>query len=193
MRIIAGKLKNRAVRLPKCADWRPTTGQLREAVFNISQTAIEGAHALDLFAGCGSMGLEALSRGAQSATFVESNRLAIRSIYFNIDNLGVAALSHLVQSDVLAALRVFTKQGKSFDWIYVDPPYGDLGPASQPYGPLVLGIIDAHDLLTRNGSLFLEQSAATALPEPQLHNLTRKSCRRLGRSLLLHYVHTSRS
>lgn len=190
MRIIAGKLKDKAIRLPKQGEIRPTTGRLRESVFNICQGAMEGVRALDLFAGSGAMGLEALSRGAASCVFVEADKAAAQSIRMTLADWGdITANCRVIQSDVVATLQALVKQQQHFDWIYVDPPYGALSPSAIPYSHLILQIIDSSSLLTEGGYLFIEEAIKAAPAEAQkLQQLTLNSSRRIGRSILLHYI-----
>lgn len=193
MRIIAGKLKDKAIRLPKQGELRPTTGRLRESVFNICQGAMEGVRALDLFAGSGAMGLEALSRGAASCVFVEGDKEAVQCIRMTLSDctaaIGAAASCRVIQSDVVATLQALIKQQQHFDWIYVDPPYGALSPSAVPYSHLILQMIDSSSLLTEGGYLFIEETAEAAPGQAQqLSRLTLSSSRRIGRSILLHYI-----
>lgn len=178
MYIISGKYKKRALVAPKSDLVRPTTSQLREAVFNICQLNIEGARFLDLFAGSGAMGLEALSRGAEHATFVESNRQALEAIKKNIQALGVEKQTTLISLDVFKALEKFAQREKLFDVIYVDPPYGK--GLSEP----VLTFLDTHPLLNPDGSLFIEDAD---LKEPPLTHLRLHSERSIGRARLHEY------
>lgn len=178
MYIISGKYKKRALVAPKSDLVRPTTSQLREAVFNICQLSIEGALFLDLFAGSGAMGLEALSRGAAHATFVESNRQALEVIKKNIHSLGVEKQTTVISLDVLKALEKFAQHTKSFDIIYVDPPYGKS--LSEP----VLTFLDTHPLLNSDGTLFIEDAGLKELP---LTSLRLQSKRSIGRARLLEY------
>ena len=121
MKILAGQYKNRLLKTPKGSTTRPTSSKVRGSVFDILQHQIEGARFLDLFAGSGSMGLEALSRGADSATFVESNRPAAHCIRDNLATLNIKA--PILQMDAKAALKLLTKKQELFDIIYIDPPY----------------------------------------------------------------------
>lgn len=188
MRIIGGKLKNRQILLAQESGARPTTGALREAVFNISQMKIEGAIALDLFAGSGAMGFEAISRGAAAATFVESDRLAAKTIKANIDALKLSGQAHLIIDDVLAALHTLIRQKKSFDWIYADPPYGAQGIDKGFFSHEILQIIDDSALLKPSGLFFIEECARAAPPaDISLKTLELKSVRRFGRSSLQLY------
>jgi 16S rRNA (guanine966-N2)-methyltransferase len=179
MYIIGGKYKRSPLVVPKGDQVRPTTGQLRETVFNICQGTIQGASFLDLFAGSGAMGLEALSRGAAHATFVENRRTAIQAILHNISHLQVKDQTTLLRLDVLKGLPLLTKQGKKFDLIYSDPPYGAL--LSTP----VLTYIDTHGLLTPGGSLLIED---THLQPPPLQHLTLISQRAVGHATLFVYT-----
>lgn len=190
MRIIAGKLKDKAIRLPKQGELRPTTGRLRESVFNICQGTMEGGRALDLFAGSGAMGLEALSRGAASCVFVEGDKAAAQCIRMTLADCAAAAAGcRVIQSDVVATLQALIKQQQHFDWIYVDPPYGALSPSTVPYSHLILQMIDSSSLLTEGGYLFIEETAEAApAAAQQLSRLTLSSSRRIGRSILLHYI-----
>ena len=117
MRIVAGLRKGATIYAPKGRDTRPTSDRVREAVFGILGS-VEGANALDLFAGSGALGLEALSRGAASATFVESDPVAIKAIERNLEKLGLEG--RIVRTD--AARYIATTQERS-DLVFVDPPY----------------------------------------------------------------------
>ncbi|MCC6127902.1 MAG: 16S rRNA (guanine(966)-N(2))-methyltransferase RsmD [Chlamydiae bacterium] len=120
LRILSGAFKGRILKSPPEKTTRPTQGVLRSAVFNICQADIEGARFLDLFAGSGAMGLEALSRGAKSATFVEKDKKAAVCIRKNISLLNVSEQTEVFSIDALTAIHKMTKP---FDIIYIDPPY----------------------------------------------------------------------
>lgn len=124
LKILSGRFKGRNLKTPKGSKTRPTQGVLRAALFNRCQQEIEGARFLDLFAGSGAMGLEALSRGAALVTFVEKDREASRCIGENLATLQVAAT--LLTLEALAALKALARQGQTFTLIYIDPPYGQL-------------------------------------------------------------------
>lgn len=117
MRIIAGSRKGHTIYAPKGQDTRPTGDRVREAAFNLIGP-VEGASALDLFAGSGALGLEALSRGADRAVFVESDRDAVLAIERNLHKLKLAG--EVRQED---ALRFLATDRRSFDLVLVDPPY----------------------------------------------------------------------
>lgn len=122
MRVVAGDLRGRRIEAPVSEATRPTTDKVREAVFNAlgSLGVIDGASILDLFAGTGAMGIEALSRGADHCVFVEKDRDALRILRSNIDNLGLAGRSTVIAGD---AVTVGAQQ-RSVDVVIADPPYG---------------------------------------------------------------------
>jgi 16S rRNA (guanine966-N2)-methyltransferase len=119
MRIIAGEHRGTRIFAPKGDDTRPTSDRVREAAFNLIGP-VDGASVLDLFAGSGALGLEALSRGAASAVFVESDRDACRAIQRNVEKLRVTGAT-VVQRDALQALAT---DRRTYDLILCDPPYG---------------------------------------------------------------------
>ena len=123
LRIIAGEARGRRLTAPEGMEVRPTTSRVREAVFNSlhSQGCLEGADVLDLFAGSGALGLEAVSRGAASATFVESAPSALAALKANIDGTGFNDRCRVVPGDVMKELAGL---GHGFDVALCDPPYG---------------------------------------------------------------------
>lgn len=122
MRIIAGKARSLPLKTVEGLETRPTTDRIKETLFNIIQTQIPGALFLDLFAGSGGIGLEAVSRGAKEAYFVENNKKAADCIQENIQFTKFEKQCHLMRTDVLAALRTLEKK-VVFDIIFMDPPY----------------------------------------------------------------------
>ena len=124
MRIIAGEARGRSLTAPKGTDTRPTLDRVRESLFNIVRLHVPDANVLDLFAGSGSLGLEALSRGAAHATFVDSGRAAQAAVLHNIAAVGVADRSVLLRCDWRTALSRLAADGAAFDLVFLDPPYG---------------------------------------------------------------------
>lgn len=122
MRVVAGTLRGRPIVAPEGSATRPTTDRVREATFNSldSHGAIEDAVVADLFAGSGALGIEALSRGAHSCTFVERDRDALRAVRANIEKLGLGDRSTVVASDVFAGVATL----REIDLVLADPPYG---------------------------------------------------------------------
>ena len=161
LRIIGGYFKGRILKAPKGPSTRPTQGMLRESVFNICQNEIQEARFLDLFAGSGAMGLEALSRGANHVTMVESNGKALAAIRENIALLQVASKTTIVPLDALQAIK---KLSSPFEIIYVDPPY------SKPASSYIEAILKS-DLLVPNGTLFLEVRKSPNPSAPEFSKL----------------------
>ena len=139
MRIIAGLRKGATIYAPKGLETRPTADRVREAAFNLLGP-VDDAAVLDLFAGSGAYGLEALSRGARSAVFVESDRAACRAIERNLDKLRLTGAT-VVCADALQALATDAAAGRRYDLVLVDPPYrmfSSLQNALVSYLPAVL-------------------------------------------------------
>jgi 16S rRNA (guanine966-N2)-methyltransferase len=178
MKIISGKYRGRNLRSPSGDGVRPTAGQLREAVFNICQSWIEGVRCLDLFAGSGAMGLEALSRGACHATFVELNRPSIKCIEENIELLHLEGVTTLYKGDALRILERLVKQPVVFDFIFADPPY------DFPQIQKIVDMIDHSNLLGSDGTFFLETSATSKLDVSHLTTLKHIETRMMGKSAL---------
>ncbi|MBR2616319.1 MAG: 16S rRNA (guanine(966)-N(2))-methyltransferase RsmD, partial [Clostridia bacterium] len=123
MRIITGKAKGvRLFTLPGDAV-RPTTEMAKEGIFSVIQFDLDGKSFLDLFAGSGQMGLEAISRGAASATFVDCSEDSLRIVRKNVEKTGFAAQSRVVRSEYGEFIKGASKRGQSFDFIFCDPPY----------------------------------------------------------------------
>ena len=121
MRIVAGEFKGRRLRMRRGAPTRPTADRVREALFSMLGD-VAGARVLDLYAGSGALGIEALSRGAASVVFVERDTRAAAAIQANLDTVGAEA--DVSRQDVLAFVR---RDGRSYDLVFCDPPY-DSGP-----------------------------------------------------------------
>lgn len=117
MRVITGTARGRRLKEPKGMDIRPTTDKVKESIFNIVQFDIEGRCVLDLFAGTGQLGIEALSRGAKSVTFVDASKDAVNLVRDNLSHCGMEAA--VVHGDSLSFLE---RCGK-YDLIFIDPPY----------------------------------------------------------------------
>jgi 16S rRNA (guanine966-N2)-methyltransferase len=167
MRILSGTFKNRTLFSPKGGKTRPTSSKMRASVFNILQGLVEGADFLDVFAGSGAMGFEALSRGAASATFIERDAQAARCIRQNLKTLGING--KILQRDASLALKQLDKK---YDIIYIDPPY-DL-----EITPL-LKLLPS--LIKDGGSILVEQSSRVEL---DVSPLTLENKRTYGDSVL---------
>jgi 16S rRNA (guanine(966)-N(2))-methyltransferase RsmD len=144
MRVIAGKFRSRTLKTLPGLETRPTYDRLKETLFNVLQSAnrIDQSRFLDLFAGSGSIGIEALSRGALSVHFVENNRKAARVIRENLDAMGIKDEAVVTESAVAEALRSLDEEGAQFDLIFLDPPYAMQGAYLQTFR-----LLDASSLL----------------------------------------------
>ena len=139
MRVIAGRHGGRRLAAPPGAGTRPTADRVREALFSILGARVEGARVLDLYAGSGALGIEALSRGAAAATFVELAPAAVRVLRDNLAALGEEA--EVVRADALRWLRGASRGSRQYDLVLLDPPYraaATLGPALGAALPAVL-------------------------------------------------------
>jgi 16S rRNA (guanine966-N2)-methyltransferase len=164
VRIIAGERKGHTIFAPRGRETRPTSDRVRENVFNIVAAWVPDARVLDLYAGSGAMGLEALSRGAASAVFVESDADAVRTIERNLDKLRLSGT--IVRQGAATALAQEANAGRKYDLVLVDPPYGmtDYDVLSR-YLPRVLA---------DDGVLVLETDARTEPALPLAVRSTRK-------------------
>lgn len=189
MHIIAGKYKNRQLQSPKGSQTRPTSSRLRESLFNICQNEIEGAVFLDLFAGSGAIGFEAISRGAKECTFVDSHPHAISCIRENCSKLQVGKESKILTGDIFDMLRLLEKQQARFDIIFVDPPYATWQSVKEelPLSTKIIQWFDKHQLLKPNGLLFVEEDFTFQPKLSDLKSLELINSRRLGTAALQQY------
>jgi len=123
LRIIAGDLKGRKLRSVYGAKTRPTANRTREAIFNILVAHIPGSRVLDLFAGTGAFGIEALSRKADSAVFIDIDKDSIAVLQANIENLRLGRQTQIIQWDVIKNLNCLHAIPTGFDLVFMDPPY----------------------------------------------------------------------
>ena len=123
MRVIAGIARSVPLITPKGLETRPTSDQIKETLFNMLQGYIEGSNFLDLYAGSGQIGIEALSRGAEFAAFVEKSDEAVKCIKANVDKTKFADKSMILKLEVLSGIRTLELEKKRFDIVFLDPPY----------------------------------------------------------------------
>jgi 16S rRNA (guanine966-N2)-methyltransferase len=157
MRIIAGSRKGHRIEAPRGHDTRPTSDRVREAAFMLAGP-VDGANVLDLFAGSGAMGLEALSRGADRATFVEGDNRAAAVIQKNLDKLRLTG-ARIVRSDATRALAAEASAGAKYDLVLVDPPYDSY----ENFQPMLARYLPT--LLADDGLVLVETSSRV---EPEL-------------------------
>ena len=159
MRIISGEFRSRRLVFPKNKKTRPMTDRAKEVIFDILGETIVGTQVLDLFAGSGSLGLEALSRGAGHVTFVESGSWAKKSIWENLKNLGLEERALFLNQDIFRSLPMLQKRGKTFTLIFLDPPY------NQGLVKKTLNLLDRSDIVTPLTQLIVHRSRQEKLPE----------------------------
>ncbi|MCR5137274.1 MAG: 16S rRNA (guanine(966)-N(2))-methyltransferase RsmD [Oscillospiraceae bacterium] len=155
MRVITGIAGGRKLKSPSGDGVRPTADQVKQAMFNILQFDLEGRRVLDLFAGTGQLGIEALSRGAREAVFTDSSRSSVELIRQNLSLCRLEGAGRVLKTDALSYLS----RGERFDVILIDPPY-DAGLYTA-----VLEKINSVDNLNEGGIIVCEARAGTALPE----------------------------
>ena len=164
MRIIAGRNKGRTLKAPKWDGLRPTSDKLRETLFNILQNRIRGARVLDAFSGTGAIALEALSRGAQAATCIDSDRRATGLIAENAALCGEQERCVIIRDAVERAL-LKPLPGGPFDLVVLDPPY--------EYAHLDAAVANAATQRAAEGLVILEHAARVIPPQPDGITLTR--------------------
>lgn len=123
MRIVSGNLARRRLHTVEGRSTRPTTDRARAGLFDWLGAVVDDARVLDLFAGTGALGIEALSRGAREAVFVESSRNALAVLRRNLSELDIETESRVIGSDVLRALDILVREGRCFDLVLADPPF----------------------------------------------------------------------
>jgi 16S rRNA (guanine966-N2)-methyltransferase len=159
MRVIAGKFGRRKLKGPGTLRMRPTSDRLRETLFNILGPAVEDSLFVDLYAGTGAIGIEAISRGAKEVVFVEGHAPSAKLIRENIAALGATG-AEVLPVKVMKGLESLAARRRMADFIFLDPPYDD-----QEQQLLALEFIDESRLLAPRGLVIIEHSAKTELPE----------------------------
>jgi 16S rRNA (guanine966-N2)-methyltransferase len=180
MRIIAGTLKGRRL-APVQGRTRPTAAKVRESVFNILGDAVFGVRVLDLFAGTGALGIEALSRGAAEIVFVEDHPGALKVLRRNLEDLGLGDRTTVWPLPVMAALKKLAGRGESFDLAFLDPPYG--GGAADA----ALRALASLNLCRPGAPVVVEHSRRQTLPA-ECGPLRRLQVRRYGDTQVAFYL-----
>jgi len=177
MRVLAGAYKGRRLVTPRGSTTRPTADQVRIALMDTLMPRLPGARVLDLFAGAGGVGLEALSRGAAHATFVERDSRAVEALRRNVETLGVAAYARIERADVRTALDRLARAGAVFDIVFLDPPYDEdlVTPALEWLGASATVVPDA---------LVIAQHLTKQAPAETFGRLRAYRTRRFGETTL---------
>ena len=187
MRIISGKYSGRKIITPKGKETRPTTDRFKETLFNIIENSLKidlkEKNILDLFAGSGSLGLEAISRGAKSCVFLDKSSKAIKVIEYNINNLGLSS-SDCINIDV-SKIRKFKKDVEDkIDIIFSDPPY-----SKTDINEIAISNLVKNSWIRRNSYLFLETSSRR--PIKDIKDFQIIDDRKIGDSLLITYLYSN--
>ncbi len=177
MRVVAGTAKGIQLKTPQGLQTRPTADRVKEAVFSMLQFEVAGAEVLDLFGGTGQLGIEALSRGAKSAVFVDQAKDACDLIRENLRRTNFSGRASVVRADYLAYLR---RCGKQFDLILLDPPYGEI------FLETALNCIGEIDILRQNGIIVTERPLGKELTR-ELPGMTRSKDHKYGKTLITLY------
>ncbi len=160
MKILTGNLKGRTINFKPNSHVRPTADKVRKAIFDTLQSIdFSNARFLDLFSGSGAVGLEALSQGALFATFVEQNRAQAVGIEKNLENIGLADKAKVFSEDVFKAIEKLSTKGKSYDIIFLDPPY------EKDLGIRALQALVISDILAKDARVILEANKREAAPQ----------------------------
>jgi 16S rRNA (guanine(966)-N(2))-methyltransferase RsmD len=182
MRVIAGKYRSRRLLAPAGAQTRPTSDRLRETLFNVLGPAVRDSVWLDLFAGSGAIGIEALSRGARMVHLVESSSRAVRAIRSNLESLKISQGFEIIEREAAAALRVLESNAVVCDFCFLDPPYRKAGDYEQ-----VLNFLGRSKLL-QPGSLVIAEHDKHFDPGEIFGELHRRRVLRQGDAVLSFYV-----
>ena len=177
MRVIGGELSGRRFSGPGKLPVRPTGDNVRESLFGVLGRSVENKTVLDLFAGVGSLGIEALSRGARAAVFVEANPRAARIIRENLETLGLSGCTRVLALEVDRALRKLAREEGRFDLVFLDPPY------EQGLAEPVLTWLSRSGIVGPDGVVILEHGAREKI-QPRYDSLARGWEKRYGSKMI---------
>jgi len=180
VRITGGQAKGIHITAPKGNRIRPTSDKVREAMFNTLGSEVAERKVLDLFAGTGALGIEALSRGAQHAVMIEKDSIAVRAIEANLARVGFTERAKIVKADFRAALRRFDRTGEECDLIFIDPPYHStiLGEISS--------VLAGHRVISQRAIIIVEHFKKTNPPNSILKTMLTQT-RFYGQTALSYY------
>lgn len=181
MRIITGTAKGLQLKTPKGMDIRPTGDRVKESLFSIIAARVSGASVADIFAGTGNLGLEALSRGAAAAVFVDASPAALALARDNAVRARLEGRAEFLRMDAAQAISHFARGGRRFDLVFCDPPY------NKGLVAAILGRLDAADVLAPDGLIVIEHSRHE--PLPALAALTAGRTERYGETLVTFLTH----
>lgn len=175
MRVISGAQKGVRLSKIKGSSIRPTSDRTKELIFNVISNHIKDSLVLDIFAGSGSLGIEALSRGAAKAIFVEINKHALRVLRNNLEKTGFTDRANILNDSADIAMKKLAMSALKFDLIFADPPY------VKNLGVWTVKAVEKSNLLRKGGILLIEHSFKDGL-EYSSDKILLKSCKRIGDS-----------
>ena len=181
VRVIAGKFGSRTLKGPRGLALRPTSDRLRETLFNILGVAVEDSVFVDVYAGTGAVGIEALSRGAKRAVFIENHKTALALIQKNLRELGIEQGAELLPLDAVKGLSRLANQGTRADFIFLDPPYADATEYER-----VLAMLGDSPIVPPGGQVIVEHDRRQKLEE-RAGNLSRTRVVEQGDAVLSIY------
>ncbi|NLW02726.1 MAG: 16S rRNA (guanine(966)-N(2))-methyltransferase RsmD [Clostridiaceae bacterium] len=184
VRIISGIAGGIPIKVPPTKKTKPTLDRVKESVFSILQPYIPGTQVLDMFAGSGSLGLEALSRGADFAVFVDNSRICTEIIKENIERTRMTGKARVIRSDACKAILDLAFQGRQFDIIFLDPPY------SRNFVCKTLQMIVENDIIIENGLIAVEHIESEPLPD-RIGRLGKVRSKHYGDTVFTFYVMNS--
>lgn len=158
MRVVSGECKGISLKAVPGNTTRPTTDKVKEAIFNMIGPYFDGGTGLDLFAGSGGLGIEALSRGLKSVIFVDREGKAIKTVHENLEACGLEEKAEVYRNDSERALKAIVKREISFDYIFLDPPY------KKQQLLKLMELIGRHSLLKEEGVIVCEHASDIELP-----------------------------
>lgn len=178
MRVISGTARGKKLLSLEGLNTRPTLDRVKEALFNIIQFKIPNSNVLDLFSGSGALGIEALSRGANSAVFSDNNRDAIEIITKNIENTKIGKKAKIIKGDYNLVLDKLVNS--KFDIIFLDPPY------KEDFALLAIKKIIEYDMITKDGVIIIETNDANKIKEiSKIDNIEIFDERKYGKVILI--------
>ena len=181
MRIIAGDNKGAILKTIPNRKTRPTLGRVKEALFSILADKVVDAEVLDLFAGSGSLGIEALSRGAKNVVFIDNNPKCVRIIRKNLNKFGLDVKGSAYVRDACKTINFLASENKKFDIVLMDPPY------NTEELEKIMNNTHLKDILNSGAVLVIEHSKRTTLPCPNIKELCHVKSRRYGDTVLAIY------
>lgn len=179
MRVISGSARGKKLVSLEGTNTRPTLDRVKEALFNIIQFDIAGTNFLDLFAGSGAIGIEAISRGAISATFCDNSAEAIKIIKTNIANTRSNDRATVINKDYIQALKLLAEKNEKFDIIYIDPPY------KSEFANKAIEEIIKLNLLSKDGTIIVETDDIEKEQTLQMKEIQIFDKRKYGRAILI--------